>query len=139
TFAYGTPAETVLAALGSAYALDPATISYVKLDGSLILSDVGDYAKAKSSIWFLDFINESNPNFTIKNQTIIDTIDRKKDTSQGFATMGTGFLTENKTTVTQKIAPTEWLQMTNSASASIRYFDGENRSFISTQPFNRRD
>lgn len=139
SFAYGTPAATVMAALGKAYPLDPATIQTVHLDGNLILSDAGDYANARSAIYFFDVINDKNPDFTIKNQTIVDTIDRKKDTSQGFATMASGFLAENKTTVSFKFEPSKNLVMTNTAAASIRYFDGENRSYTANQPFNRRD
>lgn len=139
SFAYGTPAATVIAGLGSAYGLDPATIQTVQLDGNMILSDAGDYANAKSAIYFVDFINDSNSNFVIKNQTIVDTIDRKKDTSQGFATMASGFLAENKTTLSHKFEPTKGIEMTNTVAASVRYFDGENRSYVNTQPFNRRD
>lgn len=139
SFAYGTPAATVIAGLGKAYGLDPATLKTVHLDGNLILSDQGDYANARSAIYFLDLINDRNENLTIKNQTIVDTIKRKKDTSQGFATMASGFLAENKTTVSHKLAPMKGFAMTNTASLSARYFDGENRSYTSTQPFNRRD
>ena len=139
SFAYGTSAATVAAGLGSAFALDPATVKTVHLDGNLILSDAGDYANARSAIYFLDLINDTNPNFTIKNQTIIDTLTRKKDTSQGFATMASGFLTENKTTASFKYEPTKEVVLTNTAAASVRYFNGENRSYTATQPFNRRD
>ncbi len=139
SFAYGTSAATVVAGLGKAYALDPTTIKTVKLSGSDILSDVGDYANAKSAIYFADLINDKNPDATIKNQTIVDTIKRKKDTSQGFATMANGIVVENKTTYERKMDPFSWLHMNNSASASYRYFAGDNRSFTSLQPFNRRD
>lgn len=139
SFAYGTPAATVIAGLGSAYGLDPATVKTVQLDGNLILSDAGDFANARSAIYFLDVVNDRNENLIIKNQTIVDTLTRKKDTSQGFATMASAFLAENKTTVAQKLAPAKWLEMTNTAAASVRYFDGENRSYTATQPFNRRD
>jgi len=139
SFAYGTPAATVIAGLGSAYGLDPTTVKTVHLDGNLILSDAGDFANARSAIYFMDFINDRNTSFIIKNQTIVDTIDRKKDTSQGFATMASGFLAENKTTVSHKIERDKSFVMTNTAAASVRYFDGENRSYTGTQPFNRRD
>jgi iron complex outermembrane receptor protein len=139
SFAYGTPGATVLAGLGNAYALDPATVTTVQLAGNNILSDVGDYANAKSAIYFADFVNDQNPDATLKNQTIVDTIKRKKDTTQGFATMASGYVVENKTTYQRKSDPLAWLHMDNSASLSWRYFDGNNRSFTSFQPFNRRD
>jgi len=139
SFAYGTPAATVLAALGPVYGLDPATLSTVHLEGNKILSDVGDYANAKSAIYFVDFVNDSNPDATLKNQTIVDTISRKKDTTQGFATKASGYIIENKTTYQRNSSPTPWLEMENSASLSWRYFDGNNRSFTASQPFNRRD
>ncbi|MEO7597585.1 MAG: TonB-dependent receptor [Opitutus sp.] len=139
SFAYGTPAATVLAGLGKAYALDPATVKTVQLNGSDILSDLGDFANARSAIYFADFINDRNPDAILKNQTIVDTIKRKKDTTQGFATMASGIVIENKTTFEGKMDPRAWLHLNNSASVSARYFDGENRSFVSTQPFDRRD
>lgn len=139
SFAYGTPAATVIAGLGNAFSLDPATLKTVHLDGNLILSDAGDYANARSAIYFFDVINDRNPDLIIKNQTIVDTIDRKKDTSQGFATMASGFLTENKTTIAHHWVPKKGVDMTNTVAASVRYFDGENRSYTGTQPFNRRD
>lgn len=139
SFAYGTPAATVIAGLGSAYGLDPATIQTVQLEGSMILSDAGDFANARSAIYFADLINDRNENFIIKNQTIVDTLTRKKDTSQGFATMASAFLAENKTTLTHKMEPKKGLEMTNTIAASVRYFDGNNRSYTGTQPFNRRD
>lgn len=137
TIPYGTPAASIV--LPASFALDPATVKYVDLEDNLIFADVGDYADATSSLVYFDVINDSNEDLTFANKTIVDTIDRAKDTTQGFSTSGEGVLFENKSVVQHRAAPASWLTMTNVGAFSYRYFDGTNRSFNSTQPFDRRD
>lgn len=134
---YGTPASAIT--LPASFGLDPATVKYVQLPDNAILSDAGDFANATASIFFADLINDKNPDLTFANKIIVDTLKRTKDTSQGFATRAQGFLFEDKFAVEQKLEPASWLHVNNSASASVRYFDGENRSWTAFQPFNRRD
>jgi iron complex outermembrane recepter protein len=137
TIPYGTAPQNIH--LPASFELDPATVQYVHLPDNLIFADDGDYADATASLFYLDVINDSNPNLTITNKTMIDTIERKKDTTQGFATSAEGFQIENKTVVQQIVNPAKWLHMTNVGAFSYRYFDGTNRSFNNTQPFDRRD
>ncbi len=139
SFPWGTSAAAVTAALPASWALNPSTIQTVNLPGSAILSDLGDYANAISSLVFFDLINDSNSTLKYKNQVLVDTLRRTKDTSQGFATKADGFQLENKFTVEHAFTPAEWIKMNNSGALSYKYFDGENRSYTAFQPFNRRD
>ncbi|MDB6168940.1 MAG: hypothetical protein JWM88_1804 [Verrucomicrobia bacterium] len=134
---YGTnPASIVLPA---SFALNPATIRQTTIEGNAIFTEPGDYANATSACYFVDLINDTNPDLVFKNQMFLDTTRRAKETTQGFATKARGVQFEEKITAEQHLAPFKWLQLANSAALSFRYLNAENAAYNAMEIYSRRD
>jgi len=67
-----------------------------------------DFYRANVAAYFLDFINDYDPNFTIKNQIFIDGHHQIKQGSNGYTQRQQPLTLEDKFTVTKKMEPTRW-------------------------------
>jgi iron complex outermembrane recepter protein len=101
--------------------LDPRTVGYDTLDTRRSAAFEREL-KAELVTWFVDFIYDSNPDFTLKNQTFYDSMDQYKISNQPFSPKQDIYALENKTTVSYRIKqlPT-WLQLNSLASVNARH------------------
>ena len=132
---YGTPAPV----LGSQYALDPATVRNVTLDGSQVLIDSIDNGESDSFGFFFDVFADPKPDLKITSKLFVDYLDRYKHASYGFSQMQEAFSFEQKFLVEQNLQINDWLRVENAYVAGFRYYDVQARADFLFELANRRD
>jgi len=100
--------------------LDPRTVGYDTLD----LRRAGAFEKeleAKFLTLFFDLIEDSNPDFTLKNQLFFDRMDQFKNSNQPFVQSQEVFVIEDKFTLTRRLGNLpRWLRVNVLASVNAR-------------------
>jgi iron complex outermembrane receptor protein len=91
-----------------------------------------DYYDANIGAFFLDFLNDHNIDYSIKNQTLIDAHKQTKDGHNPFSQLQAVFTAENKTTYQRKFKPKEWFVLDTLASANVYYLDTYRVSTVPT-------
>jgi outer membrane receptor protein involved in Fe transport len=101
--------------------LDPRTVGYDTLD--LRRSDSFERdLQADLMTAFIDFVNDDDPNFTMKNQLFYDSMDQSKLSEQPGGGKQDVRLIENKFTVTRRLLNTpSWLAVNTLGSLNVRY------------------
>jgi outer membrane receptor protein involved in Fe transport len=107
-------------------ALDPRTVGYRKQD----LRRAAAYEReqhAELSTFYLDFINDTNPDFTYKNQLFFDQLDQYKISQQPGCCRVLSHVLEDKITVTRRLTDLpDWLRVNSLASVNVRYVGAYN-------------
>ena len=80
-----------------------------------------DYYLAHIGAYYLDLINDTNPDRTIKNQIFIDSNDQTKSGSNAYSQTQHPTTFEDKMTATKKFEPFPWLKVQALASANYWY------------------
>jgi outer membrane receptor protein involved in Fe transport len=100
--------------------LDPRTVGHDTLD----LHRAAAYEKelrAEFLTLFLDFVYDSDPDLTIKNQLFFDRMDQFKLSNQPYAQRQDVHVIEDKLTVTRRLTKLpEWLRVNTLASLNVR-------------------
>ncbi len=91
-----------------------------------------DYYDANIGAFFLDFLNDYNPDYSLKNQSLLDAHKQTKDGRNPFSQHQAVFTAENKTTVQRKFKPARWLSVDALASGNIYYLDTYRVSTVPT-------
>ena len=108
--------------------LDPRTVGYDTLDWHR----AGAFEKrleARFVTLFLDLVNDTNPDFTFKNQLFYDRMIQYKNSNQPFVQEQDVYVMEDKFTITRKLEnlPT-WLSINALASLNARLTVSEGKS-----------
>jgi hypothetical protein len=77
-----------------------------------------DYYTAHVAAFYVDLINDTNPDHTIKNQIFVDTNDQTKSGSNAYSQTQHPTTFEDKMTGTKKFQPFSWWKIQGLASAS---------------------
>lgn len=134
TWVYGAPAPN----LGPQYALNPATVKTVQLDGSQVLVDSIDGGESDSACAFFDVIADKNDNLKVSSKFFVDYLDRNKHASYGFSQMQQAFSVEQKFLVEHKMEFGS-LKIDNAYVAGFRYYDVQARADSIFELGERRD
>ncbi|HEY0944229.1 MAG TPA: TonB-dependent receptor plug domain-containing protein [Opitutaceae bacterium] len=106
-----------------AFDLDPDTFEAVPFDYQKSFGE--DFYEADVFTAFVDLIDDSNPDLTIKAQFLADYHDQIKQGRNPFSQFQEVFTAEEKITVTKTWHPAwEWLEAQTLASANFFYYDG---------------
>lgn len=106
-------------------AFDPKLGTWNQVDFDNRYSFGEDFYRATVYTFFFDLVNDSNPDFTYKNQVLLDTQDQEKTGRNPFSQFQTIFKVEDKITVTKHFQPKwEWLDQTLLGSLNGVYYDG---------------
>ena len=101
-------------------ALDPRTVGF----GTLDLRHAAAYERdlqAEFLTVFADFIDDSDPNFTMKNQLFFDGMRQFKISNQPYAVDQHVYVVEDKFTLTRRLSDLpSWVSVNSLASANIR-------------------
>jgi iron complex outermembrane receptor protein len=108
-------------------ALDPRTTGYATLD----LHRAAAYEReqhAEMTTAYIDLINDSNPDFTYKNQLFFDQLDQFKISQQPGCCKLRSNVVEDKFTITKQLSQymPGWLRVNSLASANVRYVVARN-------------
>ncbi len=110
-------------------AFDPAAGTWANVPFDYRKSFGEDYYKAYVYTYFFDLVNDTNPDFTYKNQVLFDSQDQEKTGRNPFSQFQNIVQVEDKITVTKVFHPKwEWLQITALASLNGVYYDGGRRT-----------
>lgn len=120
-------------------ALDPATVFLTKIEGSQVLIDEKDFLVSDSFVFFLDFINDSNPDFTITNKVFADWLIRNKRASYGFSQINNVFTFENKLIIAGKSGRHDGLHVNWQVAPAVRWYDADDGGDFAVETFDRRD
>lgn len=111
------------------FVLDPTTVGF----GEAIHSRQASYEKevdAELITAYIDFINDMDPDFTIKNQMFMDRMDQQKFSNQPVSRFNDILVLEDKLTMTRRFTSLpEWADINGLASANIRYTESKIRGF----------
>lgn len=100
--------------------LDPRTVGYTTLDPRHSSAYERD-SKAEFLTAYVDFINDSDPDFTIKNQLLFDNMDQYKRSDQPLNQQQKVSVVEDKVTVTRKFSGLpSWVQVNGLLSFNVR-------------------
>ena len=105
------------------YAFDLDAASWVERPLNKRMSFGEDYYKAHIASYFFDFINDSSPDSSFKNQTLFDGHHQIKDGRNPFSQRQQVFTVENKSTYERKFQPASWLKIESLASVNMFYLD----------------
>jgi outer membrane receptor protein involved in Fe transport len=120
------------------YAFDPALGTWEEVDFDYTKSFGEDYYKARVATFFFDMINDSNPNFTMKNQVLLDYQDQEKTGRNPFSQFQEITQIENKFTIMKSFDPdVSWFETTVLASANAFYHDSHRVSDNGDYDFRR--
>ena len=103
-----------------------------------VLADEVDFANADTFLFFFDTEFEKNENWKITNKLFVDTYERSKQSSYGYAEFGENFTLENKIVVEHKL-PNLGSGSTLIYGGAIRYEDALALTDFTSEPFSRRD
>lgn len=98
--------------------LDP-NYTWVRKPWNKKMSLGEDFYRANVAAYFLDFINDYNPNQTYKNQIFIDGHHQIKQGSNGYTQRQQPLTVEDKFTFTKKMEPARWWSVNFLASANM--------------------
>ncbi len=90
-----------------AYDLD-ANYTWVQKPWNKKMSLGEDFYRANIAAYYVDFINDYNPDQTFKNQILIDGHHQVKQGSNGFSQRQHPLTVEDKATITKKFMPGKW-------------------------------
>lgn len=107
-----------------------------QIEGSTVLSDPADFANSENFFWFGDLDFKTNPDRSIKYQTIVDYISTEKRSSYSYAIDTEQFVNEHKLTIVEGI---DFLDTTITYGASVRYQKAKQLQDFWAEPFSRRD
>lgn len=111
------------------FVLDPTTVGYAPANHRRSASFEKE-VDAELITAYLDFINDYNPDFTIKNQMFMDRMDQQKFSNQPVSRFNDILVLEDKLTVTRRFDNLpDWLALNSLASANIRYTESKIRGF----------
>ena len=103
------------------FVLDPRTVGETTVD----YRRAGNFEKeleAKLGVFYLDFIQDSDPSLTFKNQTFVDNMDQYKLSEQPGGGKQDVTVVENKTTVTKLFEKLpDWLDLNTLGSFNFRW------------------
>jgi iron complex outermembrane receptor protein len=107
-------------------ALDPRTVGYREQD----LQRASAYEReqhAELSTFYLDFVNDTNPDFTYKNQLFFDQLDQYKISQQPGCCSVRSSVLEDKFTITRRLTDLPaWVRINTLASVNIRRVEARN-------------
>jgi len=115
------------------FALNPCTVQTVTLPRSALRSN-GAFEREQNAyqrMFYFDLINDTNPDFTMKNQFFYDSIDSFKDSWLPYGERQFIHVYEDKFTATKRIPQDvlpDWLKVNTLGSANIRKTAGFIRS-----------
>jgi outer membrane receptor protein involved in Fe transport len=110
-------------------AFDPLAGSWAQVPFNYRNSFGEDYYEAYVWTGFLDIVNDSNPDFTFKNQILVDIQDQEKTGRNPFSQFQNIFQLEEKFTVVKKWQPRwDWLALATLGSVNGVYYDGGRRT-----------
>ena len=111
------------------FVLDPMTVGFEEAIHSRSGS-FEEYVQAELTTGYVDFINDRNPDFTIKNQLFMDRLDQFKYSYQPVSRRNYIQVFEEKLTVTRRFQDLpEWLELNSLVSANLRYTESRIRGF----------
>jgi iron complex outermembrane receptor protein len=120
-------------------ALDPRTVGYDTLD----LRRAAAYEKelrADFTTVFFDLVNDSDPDFTIKNQLFFDRMDQFKHSNQPFGQVQDVHVIEDKLTVTKRLENLPaWLRVNSLGSINLRNTVSRGKSIVGDFASHRTD
>lgn len=134
TWTYGTTPPT----LGPQYALNPATVKTVKLDGSRVLVDSIDGGESDSACFFFDVVGDPREGLRLHSKFFLDYLDRNKHASYGFSQMQEALSLEQKFLV-EHTFNLGAIRFENAYTAGFRYYDVQARSDSIFELGQRRD
>ncbi|SHG94545.1 TonB-dependent Receptor Plug Domain [Hydrocarboniphaga daqingensis] len=103
------------------FVLDPRTVGYDQLDLRRFTAFEREL-KAEMLTAFIDLIDDRDPDFTIKNQLFLDTMDQYKISEQPFGTAQQPRVIEDKFTLTRRLRDLpSWLRVNTLASVNARF------------------
>lgn len=91
-------------AVPAGFALDPSTVGYGMLDARRAAAFEREL-EADLVTAYLDFVNDTNADFTIKNQLFYDSMHQYKVSDQPFSQVQDVYVLEDKLTVGRKLTP----------------------------------
>lgn len=110
-------------------AFDPQLGSWQQVPFNYRNSFGEDYYEAYVWTGFFDLVNDYNPDFIYKNQTLVDIQDQEKTGRNPFSQFQNIFQIENKTTVVKVWDPAwDWLAVSTLGSINGVYYDGGRRT-----------
>ncbi len=136
---FGSVPPTGIGGLNEVLALDPDTVFMTKIEGSQVLIDEKDFLVSDSFVFFMDFINDSNPDFTIKNKIFADWLIRNKRASYGFSQINNVFSIENKLIIEGNSGRRDGFHVNWQLSPSVRWYDADDGGDFRVETFDRRD
>lgn len=99
--------------------MDPNSMKRVEMDFSAVALE--KELRAKLGLVYLDFINDVNPDFTIKNQLFADSMDQFKDSELPYYQKLDQYVIEDKFTLQKRFSRVpEWLGVNTIASFNVR-------------------
>ncbi len=111
------------------FVLDPMTVGFQENIHSRSGS-FEEYVQAELITGYVDFINDRNPDLTIKNQMFMDRLDQFKYSYQPVSRRNYIQVFEDKLTVTRRFYNLpEWLELNSLVSGNIRYTESRIRGF----------
>jgi iron complex outermembrane receptor protein len=120
-------------------ALDPRTVGYDTLD----LRRAAAYEKELRADFitvFFDLVNDSDPDFTIKNQLFFDRMDQFKHSNQPFGQLQNVHVIEDKLTVTKRLNDLPaWLRVDTLGSINLRNTVSQGKNIAGDFGSNRTD
>ena len=141
-FEFGSFGNTPPSGIGGpneALALDPDTVFQTTIEGSQVLVDEIDWLHSDSYAFFLDMINDSNPNFTITNKLFAEWLIRSKRASYGFSQINNVFLFENRLILEGNTGLREGIFLDWQITQSVRWYDADDGDDFRVETFDRRD
>jgi len=121
------------------FVLDPRTVGYDTLDRRRS----GAFERElQADLWlgYFDVIYDSDPDFTIKNQLFIDSIDQLKISEQPGGGYQDAMVVEDKLTITKRFHNLpDWLQMNTLGSINYRLTEADGRRYGGDFGSNRMD
>ena len=110
-------------------AFDPQLGSWTQVPFNYRNSFGEDYYEAYIWTGFFDLVNDYNPDFSYKNQILVDIQDQEKTGRNPFSQFQDIFQLENKFTLVKKWDPKwDWLDVTTLGSINAVYYDGGRRT-----------
>lgn len=99
--------------------LDPDTVSRKPADFSAV--SLEKELRAKLSLAYLDFVNDVNPDFSMKNQLFFDRMDQFKDSEEPYYQKLDQYCIEEKFTLQKRFSRVpEWMTLNTITSVNVR-------------------
>ncbi len=125
--------------------LDPNTVHRQRMDFSAV--SLEKELRAKLGLVYLDFVNDQNPDFALKNQFFADSMDQFKDSEEPYYQKLDQYVVEDKFTIQKRFSNVpNWMTLNTITSVNVRNSrtggrsgggDYDDRADL-TLPFNQR-